>query len=178
MMMYALMLGGLLVTAALDVPKAEPEAAGRPKVALPKNVDPVRFRKATVVLRVKRQKRLGADKYAWYRVKVLQVLKNASKQQFGGTLDVAALSTSPGVPATGCTVNLEPYNNEKGHPWKLLGGGADQGVSHVAPAVFPVLPPIPNADPSLRRRRCSVCRDSCSCGGRTLSLRSAWTPIP
>ena len=86
-------------------------------------------------------------------MKVLKVLKNDSKQTFGETLDVAALSTSPGVPAEECTVYLEPYNEEKDHPWKLLGGGADQGVSHVAFAGFPVLPPIPNADPSVRRKK-------------------------
>jgi hypothetical protein len=153
MMMYALLLGGLLVAAEPDVPRAEPKAPAKPKDGLPMNVDPGRFHKATAVLRVKLQKSLGADKYAWYRVKVLKVLKNDSKQQFGEALDVAALSTSPGVSAQECTVYLEPYNNEKNHPWKLLGGGADQGVSHVAFAGFPVLPPIPNADPSIRREQ-------------------------
>jgi hypothetical protein len=149
MTMYALLLAGLQV--ATTPPKAEPQAPAKPKDALPMNVDSGRFQKATVVLRVKLQKALGGDKYAWYRVKVLKVLKNNSKQQFGATLDVAALSTRPGVPAQECTIYLEPYNMEKNHPWKLLGGGADQGVSHVAFAGFPVLPPVPNADPSIRR---------------------------
>jgi hypothetical protein len=152
MMMYALMLSGLLVAARPDVPKAEPKPADKPKDALPMNVDPGRFHKATVVLRVKLQKSLGADKYAWYRVQVVKVLKNDSKQKLGETLDVAALSTSAGVPAEECTVYLEPYNNENDHPWKLFGGGADQGVSHVGLAGFPVLPPIQNADPSIRRQ--------------------------
>src|SRR5207249_659478 len=150
MMKYALILGGLLVAANPDVLKADPEAPAKPKDALPMNVDPARFNKSTAVLRVKLQQALGGDKYAWYRVKVLKVLKNDSKQTFGQTLDVAALSTSPGVPAGDCTVYLEPYNGEKDHPWKLLGGGAGQGVSHVAFSGFPVLPPITNADPSIR----------------------------
>src|SRR4051794_26172712 len=123
MRMYALVLGGLLVAAGPGGPKAEAKAADKPKDALPMNVDPGLFKKATAVVRVKLQKPLGADKYAWYRVKVLKVLKNDSKQTFGETLDVAALGTSPGVPAEECTVYLEPYNEEKDHPWKLLGGG-------------------------------------------------------
>ena len=127
MTMYALLVGGLLAAAPPDVPKAEPQAPAKPKDTLPMNVDPGRFKKATAVLRAKLEKPLGGDKYAWYRVKVLKVLKNDSKQAFGDTLDVAALSTSPGVPAGECTLYLEPYNSEKDHPWKLLGGGADQG---------------------------------------------------
>src|SRR5947209_5983206 len=149
--MYALILGGLLVAAEPDVPQAERKADETPRDALPKNADPGRFKKATVVLRIKLQKSLGADKYAWFRVKVLKVLKNDSKQNLGETLDVAALSTSPGVPTEECTVYLEPYNTERNHPWKLLGDGADQGVSHFAFTGFPILPPIPNADPSIRR---------------------------
>jgi len=152
-MMYALFLGGLLVAAEPDVPKAERKADEKPKDAVPMNVDPGRFKKATVVLRVKLQKSLGADKYAWYRVKVLKVLKNDLKQKVGETLDVAALSTNPGIPPEECTIYLEPYNNEKDHTWKLLGGGADQGVSHVAFAGFPVLPPITNADPLIRSEK-------------------------
>jgi hypothetical protein len=151
-MLHALILGGLLVASQPDVPQAEPKAAHEPKAALPTNVDPARFQKAAV-LRVKVQRALGADKYAWYRVRVLKVLKNDSKQAFGETLDVVALGTGPGVPAEECTVYLEPYNHEKDHPWKLLGGGADRGVSHVAFAGFPVLPPVPNADPSVRREK-------------------------
>jgi hypothetical protein len=150
MMMTALLLGILVAVAKPDVSKAVPKAPAKQE-ALPMNVDPGRFQKATVVLRVKLQKSLGADKYTWYKVKVLKVLKNGSNQKFGEALDVAALSTRPGVPAAECTVYLEPYNNERNHPWKLLGGGADQGVSHVAFAGFPVLPPIPHADPSIRR---------------------------
>jgi hypothetical protein len=150
-MTYALLLGGLLAAAPPDVPKAEPQAADTPKDALPMNVDPARFPQAAAVLRVKLGKALGGDKYAWYRVRVVRVLKNDSGQEFGDTLDVAALGTRPGVPAPECTAYLEPYNNPKSHPWKLLGGGADRGVSHVAAAGFPVLPPIPNADPSARR---------------------------
>src|SRR6516165_4878021 len=98
-MMYALLLGGLLVATESDGPKAEPKAPAKPNDALPMNVDPERFKKATVVLRVKLQKSLGADKYAWYRVKVVKVLKNDSKQKLGDTLDVAARSTRPGDPA-------------------------------------------------------------------------------
>ena len=68
MMMYPLILGGLLVAAKPDVPRAEPKAAHKPKGALPMNVDPGRFQKATAALRVKLQQSLGADKYAWYTV--------------------------------------------------------------------------------------------------------------
>ncbi len=153
MAMYALLVVGLLAAAQPGVPKAEPQAPAKPKDALPMSVDPGRFKKATAVLRVKLHKALGADKYAWYRVKVLKVLKNDSKQAFGETLDVAALSTRPGVPVEECTLYLEPYNDQKDHPWKLLGGGADQGVGHAAFAGFPVLPPVPNADPSTRREK-------------------------
>jgi hypothetical protein len=146
-MIFSLILGGLLVAAEQEVPRP------KPKDALPMQVDPGRFQKATVVLRGKLLKSLGADKYAWYRVQVVKVLKNDSKQRIGSTLDVAALSTHRGVPAKECTIYLEPYNAAKDHPWKLLGGGADQGVSHVAIGGFPVLPPVQDADPSIRREK-------------------------
>jgi hypothetical protein len=94
---------------------------------------PARLEKASVVLRVKLIKTLAADKYAWFRVRVLKTFKNATGRRVGETLDVAALSWNPGVPPEECTVYLEPYNvsTGKGPPWKLLGGGADEGVSHV-----------------------------------------------
>jgi hypothetical protein len=85
---------------------------------------------AEVVLRAKLLAFDGADKYAWYRVKVLQVLKNQSGIKFTNELSVAAVSAKAGVPAGVSTLYLERYNKTNTGLWKLVGGEAATGVSH------------------------------------------------
>jgi hypothetical protein len=87
---------------------------------------------AEVVLRVKRLSVEGADKYAWYRVQVLQVFKNQSSETFTNALSVAAYSGKPGVPEGESTVYLERYNQTGKKLWKLVSGEASTAVSHVA----------------------------------------------
>lgn len=90
------------------------------------------FQKAPVVLRVKLLSiGGGADKYAWYEVEILKVLKNESGETFGQKLKIAAFSRKPGVPEGESTVYLERYNATDKGLWKLFGGGAATGVSHV-----------------------------------------------
>ena len=98
-------------------------------------MDRDRADKVPVVLRVRLVKpAAGVDKYGWDEVEVLHVLKNTSGQHFGKTLSVAFVNTRTGVPAGLSTIYLEPYNAQlpnNGH-WKLLNGGAPDGVSHPA----------------------------------------------
>jgi hypothetical protein len=94
-------------------------------------VDPARLERVPVVLRVEGLKDLGADKYGWVDVRVIETIKNTSGKQLGDHLSVAYYSGKHGVPLTECTVYLEPYNDSPDHPWKLLGGDATLGVSHV-----------------------------------------------
>jgi hypothetical protein len=103
-------------------------------VDLAKLVDPARADKAAVVLRVRRLGPPVADKYAWVRVTVLAVIKNASDREFAGELEIAYYAGDAGLPDAECTVYLEPYSDAPEHPWKLLGGNSQQGVSHVAPS--------------------------------------------
>jgi len=99
--------------------------------------DSERLSKVQLALRVSRLAPGQANKYGWVRVKVLATLKNTSGQKIGPELDVAYYATDPGVPAGECTVYLEPYNDAPEHPWKLLGGVARLGVSHVLPPSAP-----------------------------------------
>jgi hypothetical protein len=101
------------------------------------NVDPARFKEVQLVLRVLRVAPGAADKYAWVRVRILTVLKNETGREFGPELEIAYYSGKPGVPAEPCTVYLEPYSDAPDHPWKLLGGSAVRGVSHVGGAADP-----------------------------------------
>jgi len=71
-----------------------------------------------------------ADKYAWARVRVISVLKNASGQTIGDELQVAYYSWTPALSEGEYTFYLEPYNDTPDHPWKLLGGSVERGVSH------------------------------------------------
>lgn len=87
--------------------------------------------KAEVVLRVKRLTAGEGSKYLWYRVEVLQVLKNQSSETFTNTLSVAAYSWKDGVPEGESTLYLERYNKTAKGLWKLVGGEASTGVSHV-----------------------------------------------
>ena len=75
----------------------------------------------------------AGDKYAWVPVRVLGVIKNTSGHDIGSELQVAYYSFKTGVPEGESTLYLEPYNETPEHPWKLLGGSADQGVSHGKP---------------------------------------------
>jgi hypothetical protein len=95
-----------------------------------KLADPGRMAVAPVVLRVLSLGPGNADKYAWASVRIVAVLKNSSGQDLGPELEVAYYSWKPGVPPGESTLYLEPYNDAPKHPWKLLGGSAEQGVSH------------------------------------------------
>ena len=96
-------------------------------------MDEEKARNAAAVLRVRRVAAQGGDKWAWDTVEVLAVLKAPEGPPLGKTLDVAHYSWEPGVPAGVCTVYLEPYAEEGERRWKLLGGSAKNGVSHVSP---------------------------------------------
>ena len=99
-------------------------------VAAEKLMDDKLAAKAEVVLRVKRLGPGEGSKYLWYPVEVLQVLKNQSGEVLTNKLSVAAYSWRAGVPEGESTVYLERYNTNRGI-WKLVGGEASAGVSHV-----------------------------------------------
>ena len=87
--------------------------------------------KAEVVIRAKLLSFEGADKYAHFRVRVLQVFKSPAGMKMGNELTVTAYSWKPGVPAGESTLYLERYNKEVDTGlWKLVGGEAASGVSH------------------------------------------------
>ncbi|HXI82459.1 MAG TPA: hypothetical protein VNL17_00040 [Verrucomicrobiae bacterium] len=92
-------------------------------------VDPKLAQKAEVILRVKLLAQGEADKYAWYEVEILKVLKNESGETFDKRLKVAAYSWRPGVTEGESTVYLERYSTTDKGLWKLIGGEADTGVS-------------------------------------------------
>jgi RNA polymerase sigma factor (sigma-70 family) len=111
-------------------PKEQPDP-------LPPNVAADQFQKATVVLRVQRHGTPTTDAhYRWENVAILHVLKNSSGHELGKTLLVASATNKHGVPAEICTIYLEPYKPgySEDH-WKLLNGGAPDGISHVAASV-------------------------------------------
>jgi hypothetical protein len=87
--------------------------------------------RAEVILRVQRLTAGEGSKYLWYDVQVLQVLKNQSREAFTNTLSVAAYSWKEGVPEGQSTLYLERYNKTDSGLWKLVGGEASTGVSHV-----------------------------------------------
>ena len=94
-------------------------------------VDGALAARAEVVLRVKRLASGDeADKYRWYRVEVLEVLKNNSPEQFSGPFSVAAYSWDSGVPSGESTLYLERYSEVASQGWKLVGGRAATGISH------------------------------------------------
>lgn len=94
-------------------------------------IDDSLAKKATVVVRAKRLQCEGGDKYAWFEVQLLKVLKNDSQELLGEKLRVAAYSTDPGIPGGESTLYLEKYHPEQRGLWKLVGGKAATGVSHV-----------------------------------------------
>jgi hypothetical protein len=121
--------------AAIESPIGGRQQASKPQETskmdeLSKLADPGRMAVAPVVLRVVSLGPGNADKYAWARVRIVAVLKNTSGQDLGPELEVAYYSWKQGVPAGESTLYLEPYNDAPKHPWKLLGGSAEQGVSH------------------------------------------------
>jgi hypothetical protein len=87
--------------------------------------------KAEVVLRVRRLGGGEGSKYLWWDVEVLQIFKNQSPDTFTGRLSVATESDKDGVPAGESTLYLERYNKIDKTLWKLAGGGASTGVSHL-----------------------------------------------
>src|SRR5262249_3468538 len=112
-------------------PKEQPDQ-------LPAEVVPDRFQQATVVLRVQRHGTPTTDAhFSWDNVAILHVPKNTSGHEFGKTLMVASATNKHGVPAEICTIYLEPYKHSdpEDHHWKLLNGGAPDGISHVAASV-------------------------------------------
>jgi hypothetical protein len=104
------------------------------KMTKPMEADDERLKQVQVALRVVRLQPGVGDKYAWVHVRVVAVLKNESGKPLGTEMDIAYYSGKPGLPAEECTVYLEPYNDAPDHPWKLLGGSAARGVSHVSAA--------------------------------------------
>jgi hypothetical protein len=100
-------------------------------VATEKLLDDGLASRAEVVMRVKRLSPGEGSKYWWYRVQVLEVLKNQSTEKFTGALSVAAYSGKDGVPEGESTLYLERYNKNAKGLWKLVGGEAATGVSHV-----------------------------------------------
>lgn len=95
-------------------------------------VDSALSANAAIVLRARLLSENGADKYAWYTVKVIRVFKNETKETLVDQVDVAAYSFRPGVPNGESTLFLEPYSPSKPMRWKLVGGDASTGVSNVA----------------------------------------------
>lgn len=84
-----------------------------------------------VVLRVKFEKFIGGQKFAWDEVSILGTLKNQTGRPFAGLLQIGHYGWEPGIPQGECTVYLEPYAEGDESRWKLLGGSAKDGVSHV-----------------------------------------------
>ncbi len=108
-------------------------AAASLALAADKLVDDKLAAKAELVVRVNRIAFEGADKYAKYQVRVVKVFKNTPGATFTGKLSVAAYSGKDGVPEGESTLYLERYstNNANTGLWKLVGGEASTGVSHV-----------------------------------------------
>jgi len=97
-------------------------------------IDAQRAGRVPVVLRVKFEKLLGGQKYAWDAVTVLATLKNESHRSFSGRLEIAHYDWEPGIPSGESTVYLQTYAEGDESRWKLLDGTAKQGVSHASAA--------------------------------------------
>ncbi|UCC94763.1 MAG: hypothetical protein JSW40_08120, partial [Candidatus Omnitrophota bacterium] len=83
-----------------------------------------------VVLRVRCRDGGVGSKYIWQKVKILEVLKNEGNYNFKSTLAVAHYSWKDGIPIGISTIYLEKYNPSRVDLWKLVGGGAEKGISH------------------------------------------------
>ena len=97
-------------------------------------MDSSRANRVPVVLRVRFEKLLGGQKYAWDEVTVLATLKNQSGRNFSGRMEIAHYDWEPGIPAGESTVYLVTYAEGDESRWKLLDGTAKEGVSHTAAA--------------------------------------------
>ena len=106
----------------------QPVIQGDPNIT--SDVDPARFQKVSVVLQVKYLRSLGADKYAIEEAAVLRIFKNFSGSTIGETVKIASYSGKRGIPHGVSTVYLEPYS-PKDDLWKLFGGDAVSGASHM-----------------------------------------------
>ena len=98
---------------------------------------------ATVVLRVHKfqtwQMKNKTD-FTRYYVKVYEVFKNESDEDFNHDLGVHAFKDRTGVPEGECTIYIAKYDvpnatfdRTNGTIWMLVGGDATNGVSHVDP---------------------------------------------
>jgi hypothetical protein len=110
-----------------------PEKRGAAVQDWSKFIEPKKAAKVPVVLRVKLITAEGGNKYAFDKVAILAVLKNETKQPFGGSAEVGHYSWEPGVPKGESTIYVEPYSESPDHLWKLLGSTAKEGVSHTKP---------------------------------------------
>lgn len=86
--------------------------------------------KAELVVQAKRLSFGGADKYALFRVQVLQVFKKPEGAKLLNKLSVSAYSWKDGVPEGVSTLYLERHNKTSSETWRLVGGEASTGVSH------------------------------------------------
>jgi hypothetical protein len=96
---------------------------------------------ATAVLRVHKfqtwQMKNKTD-FTRYYVKIYQVFKNESGEDFNHDLGVHAFKDRPGVPDGECTIYIGKYDvpnarfdKTNGTIWLLVGGDATNGVTHV-----------------------------------------------
>jgi hypothetical protein len=113
-----------------DPSTADRHESMKPAPASPPDVDAKLAERSQLIIRcVRVATPRTRRKYAWYRVKVSRVLRNRSDSVPEEFLDVAALGVKPGIPEGESILYLVPYNPVTGAPpWKLLGGGADEGV--------------------------------------------------
>lgn len=96
-----------------------------------KLVDEALAEKAEVILRVDCQEEAEVcDKYCWQKVTILKILKNKSGFTFPKRLEVAHYNWERGVPIGISTIYLERYNPYRSDIWRLVSGGATEGVSH------------------------------------------------
>jgi hypothetical protein len=132
----------LLAAQAEKSPIPDPEPKKLEK--LPDNVDADRYNRAPVVLRAKLMQPLGGETgVMWYRMKVVETLKNTVRQKFGPTEDLyttqalgKGIPRDPGPPAEECTIYIEPVvqriDGKDVTHWRFLDGNSTSGVSHVA----------------------------------------------
>ena len=98
-------------------------------------IDETRAANVSVVLRVELLplEGRGGSKYHWPTVRILNVLKNDSQEQFSEKLNLAHLGGGPGIPSGESTIYLVRYNES--HPeygWKLdeTRDGSKPGFTH------------------------------------------------
>ena len=73
------------------------------------------------------------SKYDWQSAEIVAFIKNDSDSSFVDRIYVAHDGLNEGIPSSECTVYLVPLRHENRSRLKLLGGGAETGVSHVKP---------------------------------------------